>query len=74
MAVDYTPLWKLLIDKNLKRSALCDLCGISTNAVAKMGRNERVSLRTLEKVCTALECDIGDIVRLAHPITSDKGS
>lgn len=62
MAVDYTKLWKLLIDKKLNKSQLKELAHISTNAVAKLGRNENVSLDTLEKVCVALECRIGDIL------------
>ena len=62
MAVDYTKLWKLLIDKKLNKSQLKELAHISTNAVAKLGRNENVSLDTLEKVCVALECGIGDIL------------
>lgn len=74
MAVDYTPLWKLLIDKRLKRSELCGLCGISTNAVAKMGRNERVSLGTLEKVCGALDCDINDVVRVTRSSGAEDGT
>lgn len=62
MAVSYTRLWKLLIDKGMNKSRLRDAAGISTNAVAKLGRNEPVSMETLEKVCCALNCNIGDIV------------
>ena len=63
MPVDYSPLWKLLIDKKIKRSQLRNMAGISTNAIAKLGKNEPVSLETLEKICTALQCDIGDVLR-----------
>jgi len=62
MAVSYTRLWKLLIDKGMNKSQLRDAASISTNAVAKLGRNETVSMETLEKVCCALNCNIGDIV------------
>lgn len=62
MAVDYSNLWKLLIDKRMNKSELKKAAHISTNAVAKMGRNESVSLETLEKVCSALNCSIEDVV------------
>ena len=66
MAVDYTKLWKLLIDKKINKSQLKELAHISTNAVAKLGRNENVSLDTLEKVCVALECRIEDVMDFVH--------
>lgn len=62
MSVSYSRLWKLLIDKNMNKSQLRDVAGISTNAVAKLGRNEAVSLDTLEKVCCALNCNIEDVL------------
>ncbi|MDY4755718.1 MAG: helix-turn-helix transcriptional regulator [Candidatus Faecousia sp.] len=62
MSVDYSNLWKLLIDKKMNKSQLKDAAHISTNAVAKLGKNETVSLDTLEKICVALECRIEDIV------------
>ncbi len=62
MAVDYSNLWKLLIDKKMNKSQLKEAAHISTNAVAKLGKNETVSLDTLEKICVALECRIEDIV------------
>jgi len=62
MAVDYSNLWKLLIDKRWNKSQLRDAAHISTNAVAKLGRNETVSLETLEKICAALDCKIEDVI------------
>ena len=62
MAISYDRLWKLLIDKKINKTQLKELAGISTNAVAKLGKNESVSLETLEKICVTLNCDIGDIV------------
>lgn len=62
MAVDYSNLWKLLIDKKWNKSQLRNEAHISTNAVAKLGRNEPVSLETLEKICNALDCKIEDVV------------
>lgn len=64
MAVDYSKLWKLLIDRKMNKSQLKDVAHISTNAVAKLGRNEKVSMETLEKICFALECNIEDIVEI----------
>lgn len=49
MSVDYTKLWKLMIDKKINKTQLKEIAHISTNAVAKLGKNERVSLDTLEK-------------------------
>ena len=62
MAISYDKLWKILIDKKMNKTQLKETAGISTNAVAKLGRNESVSLETLEKICKMLQCNIGDIV------------
>lgn len=62
MPVNYSKLWKLLIDKNLNKSQLRQSAGLSTNAIAKLGKNEPVSLETLEKICVALNCSIEDIM------------
>lgn len=62
MSVDYTKLWKLMIEKKINKTQLKEMAHISTNAVAKLGKNERVSLDTLEKICTALDCNIEDIL------------
>lgn len=62
MPYNYNKLWKLLIDKGLKKGDLITKAGISSNIVAKLGRNEYVSMESLEKICISLNCDIGDIV------------
>lgn len=62
MAVSYDKLWKLLIDKKMKRSDLKDAASISFNVLAKMGKNEFVSMDSLVKICCALDCNIGDII------------
>lgn len=62
MEISYNNLWKLMIDQNINKSQLKEKAGISTNAVAKLGKNEAVSMDTLAKICKALKCDIGDIV------------
>ena len=62
MAIRYSRLWKLLIDKRMKKTDLIDLCGISTNVLAKLGKDEPVSIDSLQKICTALNCNIEDIM------------
>ena len=56
MLLDYNKLWKLMIDKNINKTELCKQAKISTNAMAKMGRNESVPLETLVKICVVLKC------------------
>lgn len=62
MQADYRKLWKLLIDKNMKKTDLIQIAGVSTNIVAKLNKGEYVSMDSLAKICKALNCDIGDIV------------
>ena len=62
MPMNYNKLWKLMIDKNLSKTGLTRLAGISTNAMAKLGRNEDVRVNVLEKLCTSLDCKLDDIV------------
>lgn len=62
MSVSYNKLWKKLIDLNLNKTQLREKAGISTNAIAKLGRNEPVSLETINKICIALGCNIGDVM------------
>lgn len=62
MRVNYNRLWKLMIDRNLLKKDLTALAGISTNAMAKMGKGENVSTEVLCKICNALNCRIEDIV------------
>lgn len=62
MAVSYVKLWKLLLDKSLKRVDLKDLAGISSSTLAKLGKNEYVSMDSLERICIGLDCDISDVM------------
>ena len=62
MTVSYDKLWKLLIDKKMNRTGLKAAAGISFNILAKMGRNEFVSMESLCKICTTLNCNVGDVV------------
>ena len=67
MAVSYNKLWKLLIDKNMKKKELGEAAGISNTLIAKLGKNENVTTDVL-KICTALQCDIGDIMELTPEV------
>ncbi len=62
MPVSYDKLWKMLIDKKMNRTELKDAAGISFNVLAKMGRDEFVSMESLHKICKTLSCNIGEIV------------
>ena len=66
MAVQYNRLWKLLIDKKMKKSALTELADVSSSTIAKLNRDEYVSLEVLERICRALRCDIGDVAELTE--------
>lgn len=63
MSVSYKKLWKLLIDKDMKKKDLCERAGISPASVTKMGRNGHVTTEILVKICTALDCRIEDYNR-----------
>lgn len=71
MDVCYKKLWKLLIDKNMKKKDLRLVTGISTTALAKLGKNEHVSTEILSKICMALDCDLCDIVELVKEKNND---
>jgi DNA (cytosine-5)-methyltransferase 1 len=62
MNVSYNKLWKLMIDKNMNKTQLKNEAHLSTNVIAKLGKNEKVSIDTLGKICEVLQCNIGDIV------------
>ena len=62
MAVSYKKLWKILIDKDMKKKDLQARAGISWASVTKMSKGETVSMDVLIKVCKTLECNIGDIM------------
>jgi len=62
--ISYKKLWKLLIDKNLKKKDLQKMAGISSSSIAKLGRNENVNTEILKKICIALDCDLCDIMEM----------
>lgn len=61
MEVNYNKLWKQMIDKEMKKSDLRELTGIGTNTLAKLSKNQPVSMEVLMKLCEKLECDISDV-------------
>ena len=62
MTISYKKLWKLLIDKGMLKKDLRIAAGLSTNVIAKMGKNQDVSTESLRKICKALNCELNDIV------------
>lgn len=64
MAISYKKLWKLLIDRDLKKKDLQWMTGVSAASITKLGRNENVNTEILEKICVALKCDISDIMEM----------
>lgn len=72
MPVTYNKLWKMLIDKNISKTELTHLAGITTNAMAKLGKNEDVRVKTLEKLCTSLDCKLDDIVEFIPEKDTEK--
>ncbi len=63
--ISYNKLWKLLIDRKLKKKDLREATHLSPSVIAKMGRNEPVNLETLALICRFLKCQIGDIVEIS---------
>lgn len=64
MSVCYNKLWKLLIDRKMKKKDLVEQTGISRTTIAKMGRDENVSTEVLSKICEALKVDVGEIMEM----------
>ena len=64
MAISYNGLWKILIDKGMKKGDLKRRTGISSGTIAKMTKGEAVTLTVLEKICNEFNCDIGDLVEI----------
>lgn len=72
MYMSYNKLWKLLIDRNMKKSDLRKIAGISSSSLAKLGKNQNVTTDVLLKVCNTLKCDISDIVEVVLDEAIDK--
>lgn len=66
MTFSYKKLWKLLIDREMKKRDLCVKAGISSATVSKMAKGESITTDSLLKICVALECDIADIMEIVE--------
>lgn len=64
MVISYKKLWKLLIDRDMKKKDLQKLAGISSATITKLGKNKNVSTEIIQKICIALECDVCDIMEM----------
>lgn len=64
MSVSYKKLWKLMIDKNMIKKQLREQAGLTTNVIAKLGKDENVSTEVLCKICKALDCGLDDIIEI----------
>lgn len=60
--ISYDPLWKKLIDLKMNKSQLCEKAKISKSTMTKMGKDEYVALDVIERICTALDCDVYDVI------------
>lgn len=65
MSISYKPLWKTLIDRDLKKGQLKDMAGIASSTISRMSRNEYVSLEVIEKICIALDCQLTDVLEFS---------
>ena len=66
MYISYKKLWKLLIDRDMLKKDLCDLAGISSASMAKLGKNENINTDILVRICGALHCDLSDIAEIVY--------
>ncbi|WP_458622133.1 helix-turn-helix domain-containing protein [Mesomycoplasma ovipneumoniae] len=64
MKISYKPLWHMLVERKMNKEDLKKASGISSNIVARMGKDKSVSLETIVKICTALDCKIEDVVEI----------
>ena len=71
MKLSYNKLWKLLIDKGMTKTEMRLKADISTTTLAKLGKNEAVSMEVLLKICKVLNCNVGDIMDVINEETTD---
>lgn len=64
MRVSYIKLWKLLLDKQLKKTDLLKIADVSTTTLSKLSKNNFISMEVMARICRALECDIGDVMEI----------
>ena len=73
MHISYKKLWKLLIDRELMKKDLCEMAGISSASMAKLGKNENVNTDIILRICVALQCDICDIMEMVGSSSEKEG-
>lgn len=73
MALSYNKLWKLLIDKGMTKTEMRIKADISTTTLAKMGKNDTVSMEVLLRICKVLKCDISDIMEITNEGSEEDG-
>lgn len=66
MAISYKKLWKLLIDRDMKKKDLQEIFGVSSASITKLGKNENVNTEIIDKICVALKCDVSDIMEITE--------
>ncbi|EMJ5406709.1 TPA: helix-turn-helix domain-containing protein [Clostridioides difficile] len=66
--ISYAPLWKLLIDKKIKKMEFVNISSISISVLGRLGNDKSVSMDTMEKICLALDCKIEDVVEIKKGI------
>lgn len=71
MKISYNKLWKILIDRDMKKKDLINLTGMSSSSMAKLSKNEIVSLEVLIKICNVLKCNIGDIMDVINEVKEE---
>ena len=71
MAISYNRLWKVLIDKRMKKTDLLAEADISTTTLAKLSKNQVVSMEVMARICKALSCDIGDVMEILQDALED---
>jgi len=72
MRISYNKLWKLLIDKNMNKQDLKKVSGISSASVAKLGKGDNITTDVLLRICTALRCDISDIMEIVDDVPEEE--
>ena len=70
MSIYYKKLWKLLIDRDMKKKDLQRVAGISAASITKLGKNENISTEIIKKICVALQCDVSDIMEMVEDKTN----
>ena len=72
MHISYQPLWNLLKERNMRKEDLRLAAGLTTNMIANMGKGEYISMKTLVRICEALNCGILDVIELEQDKDAEK--